>query len=89
MYEMLTGTAARCGPDRLAVIAGHLTTTPIDPWTVPCPPALGRAIATALHRSPLDRYLDGRALCAALDRIGLGSPQAFNSPLDADKGLRP
>jgi serine/threonine-protein kinase len=73
MFEMLTGSAARGGSDRLAVIAGHIGATPLGPLgqaPLRYPPALGHVIATALRRCPDDRFPDAGALRAALGGIG-------------------
>ncbi|MGW4244789.1 protein kinase domain-containing protein [Nocardia sp. NPDC004722] len=70
-YEMLTGQAPFPFPDQAAVINAHLSQSPPRPSAARpgLPPGLDDVIATAMAKSPADRYHDCSELVADAERI--------------------
>jgi serine/threonine protein kinase len=85
MYELLTGRVPFDGPDVSSTMAARLTETPAP---LAClrpdvPPGLETVVRNATRRFPDQRYADGAALLADLDRID------DLPPVDRDEGPDP
>ncbi len=69
LYEMLAGEPPFTGSSAQAVIAKRFATgaPPVSVLRDGVPPALAKAVATALARSPADRYATAAAFASALE----------------------
>jgi len=73
VYEMLAGEPPFTGPDRRAVLAKHAAAPTPDLTLVrnTVTPAMQEVIATALQKTPADRYPTAGAFVAALERASI------------------
>jgi serine/threonine-protein kinase len=86
LYEMLSGEPPFTGPTVQAMLAKRLTEPVPHLRTVrDVPPALERAVTTALARSPTDRFATAAEFAGALESGRLGEGVA---PPDADAARR-
>ena len=69
LYEMLAGEPPFTGPNARAILAKALSdpVQPVRRLRESVPPHVDAALATALARSPVDRFPDAAAFIAALD----------------------
>ena len=88
MYELLGGRPPFTGDNWMAVMAGHLTKTPV-PLTDLNPdvsPQLDAVVRTAMRRYPQHRYQDAADLLRDLDRLDELDPAAFDLSPEAPMG---
>jgi len=85
LYEMLAGEPPFTGPNARAILAKAMSdpVRPVRRIRESVPPHVDAALATALDRSPVDRFPDAAAFIAALDgegtqgsTLGGGTPRA-------------
>ncbi|MFF2556773.1 protein kinase [Nocardia sp. NPDC058058] len=81
-YEILTARTPFPRPDQAAVIAAHLSAPPPRPTDLnpSLPPGLDEVIATALAKSPDDRYPTSTALAEAAQRALTLAPRPAVAP---------
>jgi len=83
LYEMLVGEPPFTGPTAQAIVARSVTekARPLTPRRQTIPPAVERAVLTALERLPADRFATAAAFAAALVHETPGAPPAAAAPL--------
>jgi len=88
MYEFLSGRPPFSGDNWMAVMAGHLTKSPIPLTTLnsAVSPQLDAVVRTALRRFPEHRYQTAADLLADLDRLDELDPAAFDLTPEAPMG---
>jgi len=69
LYEMLSGVQPFRAPDTRRLELRIRSRRPPEPLGASCPPALRAVVAKLLARRPADRYGDGRAIRADLERV--------------------
>jgi tRNA A-37 threonylcarbamoyl transferase component Bud32 len=82
-YEMLTGDPPFTGPTPQAIVARMLTERPasVSARRQTVPAAIDRALLTALHKLPADRFPSTAAFSAALTAVDTGTqPQIVTFP---------
>ena len=80
MYELLTGRVPFGGDNWLAVMAGHLQSTPtrILKLRPDVSPALDAVVLHAMRRHPENRYASAEEIVADLDHLDSLDPTAYD-----------
>ena len=88
MYEILTGTVPFEGDNWLAVMAGHLQSTPrrIVQFRPEVPPGLEAVVLHAMRRYPSSRYQSADELVTDLGRLDSLDPSTYDLSPEAPMG---
>jgi serine/threonine-protein kinase len=87
-YELLTGHVPYQGDNWMAVMAGHLQSSPkgVEEQRPDTPPGLEAIVFHAMRRFPENRYASAAELRADLDRIDTIDPKSFDITPEAPIG---
>jgi serine/threonine protein kinase/tetratricopeptide (TPR) repeat protein len=88
VYEMLAGEPPFTGPDRRTILAKHAATPPPDVTVVrdTVTPGMQQTIATALSKTPADRYATAGAFVDALQHAAASPTLATSSGSSTAQG---